>query len=202
VRAVAAALRDPPELLDVHMHELPRPVPLVAHDLAAQLAARRQVDLVQPRLAFAAQHPVHRRGVHAEPMADPGRSPASLAAQVHDPADQRAPDLRRAAVRPARPVLHRFQRVAARLAVAIPGGPPARGLRRGLEALGGSTQRPAVVDDTASQGKTALGSQGGVSVQQEDLRGLGEAVASPTSLGGPLHVRMTRRVTNVRGQYT
>jgi hypothetical protein len=200
VRPVPAAVGDPPELLDVYVHELARTVPLIADDLATQSPAGGQVHLVQPRFAFTSQHPVHRRRVHAQAVPDPRWPPAALATQVQDLADQWAPDLRGAAQRAARAVLHRLQWVAAGFALAQAGGPAAGSLRRSLEPLSRPAQRPAVLDDAAGKGEAAPGSQGGVSVRQEDLR-VGEAVASPTSLGGPLHVRVTRRVTNVRGQY-
>jgi hypothetical protein len=82
------------------VHQLTGPLAFVALDLPAQFAAGGQVQLVQPRFALAAQHPVDRRGTQAESIGDAGRSPPALAAQVQDPADHRPAGLPRRTPRP------------------------------------------------------------------------------------------------------
>lgn len=84
VDAPAAAVGDPPELLDVDVDQVTRSVvDVVVHLLACPLDPHpgRGVGPGQRWAAVAAQDLVHGRGLHPQPVRDPGRTPASGDAQ-------------------------------------------------------------------------------------------------------------------------
>jgi hypothetical protein len=82
MRAPAAAVGDLADLLHVHVHQLPGPVPLVAAGGllggADQLPGQR-IAVSQVGQLVAAQYPRHRAGRHAELGRQPVRSSAVLA---------------------------------------------------------------------------------------------------------------------------
>ena len=67
VRAPAAAIRDPAQLLGVDVHQLARPVTFVAADHPPG----RTIHPCQPAEAVPDEHPMHGGGRHAELVADP-----------------------------------------------------------------------------------------------------------------------------------
>lgn len=78
---MAAAVRDPPEFLDVNVRQLPWAVVLVTADHTARGPIQpRQPDQPEP-----GQNPVHRGGTESQQKADPGRAPQAIESDRDDP---------------------------------------------------------------------------------------------------------------------
>jgi hypothetical protein len=108
VRAPAAAVGDPPDLLHVHVHQLTGPVAFVAHRGGLGRADRlpgQRVTLGQPRHPAPAQDPGHGARLHPQLGAEPiGPAPVFTAGGQHPLLDLRA-GAGRLPVRPRGPVV-------------------------------------------------------------------------------------------------
>src|SRR5690606_15709938 len=125
-----------------------------------------RIDPLQLRTAVTDQHFVHGGGVESQVVANPCRPPPPGHPQLHDPTLGPPRKLVRAAAGTAGPVDH-----PGLAELAIPVGPPTRRGDADREPLGRSGVGPALVDDEPGQPHAPGGSEGGVSVGHEDLRG-------------------------------
>lgn len=85
--AVAAAIGDIAQLLDVHMEQVARRVAFVAADRATG----GPVQVGQASQAVADQHAVHRGWVEAQQVGDVGRTPPAGQADLDDASGQANP---------------------------------------------------------------------------------------------------------------
>jgi hypothetical protein len=123
------------------------------------------------------------------------RAPPPGHPDLEDPPFHAGGRATRTAIRPAGAVGH-----ACRAVLAVAAGPPGGGGHRYLEPLGGSPQRPALLDDTAGQQKPAPRGQQGISVGHEDLR-VEERFLDSSTPHSEVFLMSPADVTNVRGQY-
>ena len=100
--AVAAAIRDVAEFLDVHVDQFAGVLALVT----AYVAAGGPVQVRQRGAVVTGQHAVDGGGGQAEMEGDPGRSPAAGGPQLDDPPFSPLRGPGRAGVWPGRPVSH------------------------------------------------------------------------------------------------
>lgn len=106
--STVAAIRDAPELLHVHLHQFPRPVPFVAHRgglRGSDQCSGDPVRLAQTGHVVAAQGPPHRPGSHTEFCPDPVLAPPSRGAQGEDLSLDLVAGAGRGGVRTGRPVV-------------------------------------------------------------------------------------------------
>jgi len=165
--AVPAAVGDPPELLDVHVDQVPRGGVLVAQrfGFGPQPAPGGRVGPGQPWGLVAGQDLGHGRGIDPQPVADPCRTPPPTDTQTHDPVLGPGRQLGRAPVRAAGPVTHPRPAV-----LAVPGGPPLGRGGRDPEPFSSPAQRPTLIDHAAGQTQPAVRGQRSITVGHEDLR--------------------------------
>lgn len=158
--AVAAAVGDPAEFLDVDVDEFAGPVSFVAADHGAG----RTVEPGQPIETVPGQDPVDGRGGQTQDRADPGRAQLAGPTQVTDPCLDvgRGPVRRRA--RPAGPV------VQPGLALGLPPAHPFVGRRPRYAHLGGDMRDRTAGTDTFDQQPPTEHGQPGITVGHEDLR--------------------------------
>lgn len=162
--SVPAAVGDPAEFLDVHVHQLPGRGHFVSDRRGpAYRQPGRSVDMGQLRHPVPGQHPADRGTRDAQVVADPVRSPLPGEPQRDDPPLGPAWQPGRHRARPRAAVSQRQPRP-------IPGSPPRRRRRGDLEPLGRAPHGPPI--PSYQQGKTTppLRCQGSISVNQGDLR--------------------------------
>jgi hypothetical protein len=99
---VAAAVRDPPEFLDVHVDQLPGLSVLVATDHPA----RGPVQPGQPGQPVPGEHPMHRGWMDPQQVTDPRRTPPAVDSDCDDPPFPPWAGLPRRGSGPARNILH------------------------------------------------------------------------------------------------
>ena len=189
VRAPAAARRDAPQLLDVHVDEVAGPGVLVA---AADDASGRPVDPGEAVEAEPAEHAVDGGAGHAELPADAFGAELAAAPQPLDAALEAGGHARGGAVRLARAVLQ------AGLALGQPATPPAVGGLAGDAHLGRDVRRRTAARDALDENAATGGGEFGVTVQLSLLGTGAIGYAATPSLGGSFHATTTS-VTNVRG---
>jgi hypothetical protein len=172
---VAAAVRDPAELLDVDVEEFAGPVAFVAAD---DLAGG-PVQVGQPVQAVADQDPVHGRGGQVQDRPEPC---GTEFARLPEPAD---PGLhgRRSAVRcragTAGAVGEAF------LALGPPAADPLVGRCSRDAHFGGHMSDRAARADTFDQQPSAMNGQAGMTVGHEDLRAVQSWTAPPHRRSSP-----------------
>src|ERR1700712_5608529 len=121
VRAPATTVGDAAELLDVHVHQLAGPGPLVAGRgllRGPDDFPGHRVQYAQPGRSAADQNAGDRAGRHAQLGADPVRPPALTVAQLDDAVLDLGRGPGRAGVRAAGPILE------AGVALGLPAGDP------------------------------------------------------------------------------
>ena len=195
--APAPALGDPPELLDVDVHQLARARrarSAPAHRPAAHRLAGERVQLAQRGHLVARQHPADRRGREPELGADPV-GPASMdAPRLEDPRLDRRRGAVRAVMGPARAIGEAAWALGAEAPQPLVGGGP-----RAAHLVGDIGRAMAGQDPFNEQGPSVNG-QTGVSVGHEDLRGV-DGFDTSTNPRGP-SLRQPGSVNNAPGDYT
>ena len=163
---VAAAVRDPAELLDVDVDHLSGPGVLVPSGrlASADPGPGGRVREPQRRAMVSGQDAVDRGDVQVQVVGDPGRASALLDAQAQHPAFGPQPGSVRAGHGPAAAVR---QPCYPRFAVAT--GRARRRLNGDVEPFGRAPKRPAVLNDATGQAKTPGMGQNRVRVGHEDL---------------------------------
>jgi hypothetical protein len=185
VGAVAAAIRDAAQLLDVDVNQFARPGALIAAD---QLASG-PVHGGQPVEAVTVKDAMDRRGGPADPWGDAGRAELAGPAQPADLGLHRGGHSVGMGVGGTGPV------VKAGLAVLAVADPPAIGGGAGDAHLGGDVGGEAATGDALAQDQPSRWGEAGVSVGHEDLRVVSRQTAPPRPEVPP-------SVNNPRGQYT
>ena len=185
MHAVAAAVPQPPQLLDIHVDQLTGVGPLIA----ANHGPGRAVDEDQVVEVVTDQDSVNGGGRPVDQGTDPGRAELASAAQ---PADMRL-DLGGhppwVAAGGARPIL---QPGWAMVAVT---GPPAIGAGAGDPHLGGDVGDWPATGDALAQDRSSSWGQASVSVGHEDLRLVSRQTAQPRRRSSP-------PVNNPHAQYS